>query len=180
MRTRNTVRAIAGLTLLGTLAGMSGCFIAPGLKPGGAQRSNDEFTYLSTPWEPLSVTLYDRREQMPLWTVDVPIGSKVSIRFYADRNTSGTVNRPDIMRWEIFDETRRNARLSNAMAVPGADSRLLQVSLRESTPEFPEELPPAPELVDPDRTWVPVQPRRYRGVPVNDPARDGAYYRGGN
>lgn len=178
MRTRNTVRAIATLTVLGALAAASGCALAPGLKPGGPQRSNDEFTYVSTPWEPLTVTLYDRREQMPLWTVDVPIGSKVSIRFYENRKSSGTAMRPDIMRWEIFDQSRRNARLSNAMAVPGAESRMLQVSLRDETPELPEELPPEPELVDPNRTWVPVQPRRYRGVPVNDPSRQGSYYRG--
>jgi len=108
--------------------------------------------------------------------VDVPIGSKVSIRFYQNRETSGSVNRPDLMRWEIFDQKRRNTRLTNAMAVPGAESRLLQVTLREDVPEYPDPLPPAPELTDPNRTWVPVQPKRYRGVPVSEPA-GGAYYR---
>lgn len=176
MRTRKLAMTTTGALLLGSMTGLGGCALAPGLTPGGPQRSIDEFTYVSTPWEPLTVTLYDRREDTPLWTVDVPIGQKVSIRFYENRETSGTAMRPDIMRWEIFDQTKRRARLTSAMAVPPADSRLLQVSLRQNTPEFPEELPPAPELVDPNRTWVPVQPRRFRGVPVNDPA-SGAYYR---
>ena len=178
MRTRNLVNVTGAALLLGAGLGMGGCAIVPGLSPGGPQRSIDEFTYVSTPWEPLTVTLLDRRDDMPLWTVDVPIGSKVSIRFYENRETSGTAMRPDLMRWEIFDETKRSARLSNAMAVPGAESRLLKVTLRDSTPELPEERPDAPELVDPDRTWVPVQPRRFRGVPVGEPGREGAYYRG--
>ena len=138
MRTRNLKSVVAGAALLGAMGGMQGCSLFPGLKPGGAQRSNDEYTYVSTPWEPLTVTLFDRREDMPLWTVDVPVGSKVSIRFYANRETSGTATRPDIMRWEIFDEDRNRARLSNAMAVPGAESRLLQVSLRDEVPAMPD------------------------------------------
>lgn len=177
MRTRNLKAVVAGGFLLGSLAGLSGCSLFPGLKPGGSQRSSDEFTYVSTPWEPLTVTLYDRREDMPLWTVDVPVGSKVSIRFYANRETSGAVTRPDIMRWEIFDEDRNRSRLSNAMAVPGAESRLLQVSLRDELPEMPTELPDRPGLNDPDKMWTPVEPKRYRGVPVNDPSRGGTYYR---
>lgn len=178
MRTRRLANVMAGALLLTAAAGLTGCAIAPGLTPGGPQRSIDEFTYVSTPWEPLTVTLLDRREDMPLWTVDVPIGSKVSIRFYENRDTSGTAMRPDLMRWEIFDESRRRARLSNAMAVPGAESRLLKVTLRDSTPEYPEEKPDAPELVDPNRNWVPVQPRRFRGVPISEPGREGTYYRG--
>lgn len=178
MRTGLMGKIVTGATLLGAMAGISGmgaCSVIPGLKPGGPQRTIDEFTYISTPWEPLSVTLYDRREDTPLWTVDVPIGSKVSIRFYENRETSGSVLRPDIMRWEIFDQSIRNTRLTNAMSVPPADSRLLQVTLREETPQFPDELPEPTELVDPDRTWVPVQPRRFRGVPVE--GTSGTYYR---
>ncbi len=178
MRTGLTGKIVTGAALLGAIVGISGmgaCSVIPGLTPGGPQRSIDEFTYISTPWEPLSVTLYDRREDTPLWTVDVPIGSKVSIRFYENRDTSGSVLRPDIMRWEIFDQSIRNTRLTNAMAVPPADSRLLQVNLREDVPLFPDELPDAPELVDPNRTWVPVQPRRFRGVPLE--GTSGTYYR---
>jgi hypothetical protein len=179
MRTRKLVRMVSVLALAGGFVGLGGCALAPGFKPGGPQRSSDEFTYQSTPWEPLTVTLLDRREEMPLWTVDVPIGSKVSLRFYTDRETSGTAMRPDIMRWEIYDDDKSRTRLTNAMAVPGAESRLLLVTLRDETPELPEEAPPPlPDLADPNRTWVPVQPRTFRGVPVQQPPQpDGAYYR---
>lgn len=176
MQTRNLVSRVCATALLGSLVLGGGCALAPGFKPGGAQRSNDEYTYMSTPWEPLTVTLFDRRVQTPLWTVDVPVGSKVAIRFYANKEDSGTALLPDMMRWEIFDAEKDRARLTSAMAVPGADSRLLKVSLRDEVPEMPVEDPAAPEFTDPDRDWLPVQPRRYRGVPV-DGGRDGAYYR---
>ena len=31
------------------------------------------------------------------------------------------------------------------------------------------------EFNDPDRQWVPVEPRRYRGVPLDQNARQGSY-----
>ncbi|MFK7883376.1 MAG: hypothetical protein AB8F26_04220 [Phycisphaerales bacterium] len=166
-------RGIAGVLAVGCVLVMSGCLFA-GLKPGGAMRSADEFTYVSTPWEPLTVTLYDRRDDTPLWTVDVPIGSKVSVRFYADKETSGSVRMPDIMRWEIFDQSKSFSRLSNAMSVPGAESRLLRVSLREDLPNYPDDEPGEIELRDSDREWAPIQPKNFRGVSTGD---SGNYYR---
>lgn len=170
---RGTKRVIGVALALLTLGSLSGC-----LTPGGAMRSADEFTYVSTPWEPLSITLYDRRDSTPLWTVDVPIGSKVSVRFYPDKDTSGSVRMPDIMRWEIFDEEKSLRRLTNAMAVPGAGSRLLKVSLRDDAPAFPDEEPTdenGEPLRDRDREWAPVKPRNFRGVSSGDGS--GNYYR---
>jgi hypothetical protein len=151
-----------------------GCFLTPGLKPGGAQRTNDEYTYVSTPWEPLTVTLYDRRDDTPLWTVDVPVGSKVSVRFYRDKKTSGTARMPDMMKWEIYDESKSYRRLTSSMAVPGADSRLLKVSLRDEVPVYPDEEPGEMEYGQ-ERDWAPVQPRTFRGVPTQNSG--GNYYR---
>ena len=121
------------------------------------------------------MTLYDRRDDTPLWTVDVPVGSKVSIRFYADKETSGTARMPDMMKWEIFDESKTYQRLTSSMSVPGAESRLLQVSLRDEVPQFPDEEPGEMEPGSPDRDWAPVKPRTFRGVSTQEPG--GAYYR---
>lgn len=173
MPARGTGRVIGVVLALLALGSMGGC-----LTPGGAQRSNDEFTYVSTPWEPLTVTLYDRRDDTPLWTVDVPIGSKVSVRFYADKDTSGSNRMPDVMRWEIFDESRKLHRLTNAMAVPGAESRLLRVSLREDVPNYPDDEATDENgvpLRDRDREWAPVKPRNFRGVSGGNTG--GNYYR---
>lgn len=162
MPVRGTGRVLGVASALLTVCLLAGC-----LKPGGSMRSNDEFTYVSTPWEPLTVTLYDRRDNTPLWTVDVPVGSKVSVRFYPDKETSGSARMPDIMRWDIFDEGKSLRRLTNAMSVPGASSRLLRVSLREDVPQYPEEIPTdenGTPLRDRDREWAPVKPRTFRGV----------------
>lgn len=168
-------RLAAGVLALGAVLVMSGCLFT-GLKPGGSMRSGDEFTYVSTPWEPLTVTLYDRRDNTPLWTVDVPVGSKVSVRFYADKETSGSVRMPDIMRWDIYDDSKSYRRLSNAMSVPGPESRLLKVALREDVPTFPDEGPGEIPGSDGsrDREWAPVKPRTFRGVSSGD---SGNYYR---
>ena len=178
--TRTAPAAILfGCLALLVMTSMTGCFkelVTNG--PGGSLRSTDSFTYISTPFEPLTVTLYDQRDHEPLWTVDVPVGQKVTIRFQKNKAKEGTTRRPDIMQWEIYDQTKRRANLSNTMAVPPANSRLLKVSLRDSV-EYPAEEMDDLELDDPNKEWVPVEPRRFRGVPVDNTARTGAY-RSGN
>ncbi len=173
--TRNTrILMTAALAITATLA-MTGCFKSLySNTPGGNMRSTDSFTYISTPFEPLTVTLYDHRDDEPLWTVDVPIGQKVTIRFLENRAKDGTTRRPDIMQWAIYDQTKRRASLENTMAVPGPDARLLKVSIRDGI-EYPEEKTKPQQFPDPDRQWVPIEPRRFRGVPLDDNARSGSY-----
>ncbi|MCA9303126.1 MAG: hypothetical protein KC996_03285 [Phycisphaerales bacterium] len=180
MRTPRPNRALTRvLTLGGALLGaaaLNGCVMKNLVtnSPSGQMRSRDAFTYQSTPFEPLSVTLYDNRDKEPLWTVDVPVGKKVTIRFLENRSEGATARRPDIMQWEIYDDTMRRSSLSSTMAVPGAESRLLKVTLRDG-PEYPVELEPAPSFPDPARQWDPVQQRKFRGVST-DQTRSGTYY----
>lgn len=180
MRTPRLNRACARLLLIsGALLGastLSGCMMKNLVynTPGGGLRSSDSFTYQSTPFEPLSVTLYDNRDKEPLWTVDVPVGKKVTIRFHANRSEDATARRPDIMLWEIYDDTMRRSSLTSTMAVPGAESRMLKVTLRDG-PEYPVELEPLPDYPDPARQWDPVEQRKFRGVNT-DQTRSGTYY----
>lgn len=174
-----TIARTPALTTLGVMAllililPLGGCFYAKqafSKTPGGNMNSDDSYTYVSTPYEPLTVTLYDNRDNEPLWTVDVPIGSKVSLRFLENKAKEGTTRRPDIMQWVIYDDSRRTARYDNTMAVPPARSRLMRVSLRQG-PEFPEELPEEQTFPNPDEEWLPVEPRNYRGgANSNDPS----------
>lgn len=171
--TANRCTLIA-LTLLSTLA-LGGCFKQlVSNEPGGNMRSTDSFTYISTPFEPLTVTLYDFRDSEPLWTVDVPIGSKVTVRFLENQAKEGTTRRPDIMQWAIYDKDKRRTDLENKMAVPGSDARMLKVSIRDGV-EYPDEEIEPVEFEDPSREWVPVEPRRFRGVPLDQNARQGSY-----
>jgi len=153
---------LASLSLV--LSCVPGCFYIKQLtkrSPGGNTTSDDTYTYVSTPYEPLTVTLYDTRDQEPLWTVDVPIDSKVTIRFRENKIREGTPRRPDIMDWVIYDQEDRWERLENSMAVPPAWARLLRVSLRNG-PEYPKEPIEAQSFPDPKDTWVPVERETYR------------------
>lgn len=172
-KARSTTLALAAAILVSAM--LTGCVKQlVSNTPGGSHRSSDSYTYISTPFEPLTVTLYDQRDHEPLWTVDVPIGQKVTVRFLSNKAEEGTTRRPDIMQWEIYDQTKRRSSLSNTMAVPGADSRLLKVAIR-STVEYPDEELDDVEFEDPSKEWIPVEPRRFRGVPVNNTARTGSY-----
>ena len=150
---------------------LGGCFYARqsfSKNPGGNMRQDDSYTYVSTAYEPLTVTLYDNRDNEPIWTVDVPIGSKVSLRFRENKVKEGTARRPDIMEWVIFDQNKRTARYENMMAVPSAESRMMRVSLRNG-PEFPEERIEDQTFPDPDHEWLPVEERKYRNT-YDDPS----------
>jgi hypothetical protein len=171
-------RTLMTLTLIGgTLATslLGGCVKQLfSNSPGGNLSSDDSYTYISTPFEPLTVTLYDYRDNEPLWTVDVPVGQKVTLRFLKNNAKEGTNRRPDIMQWAIYDKDKRRADLNNKMAVPSADSRMLKVSIRDGI-DYPAEDPDPIEFNDPNRDWVPVEPRRFRGVPLDQNARQGSY-----
>ncbi len=181
MRTQRPIRALTKpLAIAVALSApmlMSGCFKNLVYNsPGGQMRSTDAFTYVSTPFEPLSVTLYDNRDKEPLWTVDVPVGKKVTIRFLANKSKDSTARRPDIMQWEIYDGKNRRSNLNSTMAVPGADARLLKVTLRDG-PEYPAEIEDLPEFPDPNRQWDPVDQRKFRGVSTGQSgSRSGSYY----
>lgn len=171
-RTLLALTLIVGLLAMATLGGCIKQLLNN--TPGGNMRSDDSFTYISTPFEPLTVTLYDYRDNEPLWTIDVPVGQKVTVRFLENQAKQGTTRRPDIMQWAIYDKDKRRADLTNKMAVPSADARLLKVALRDDI-EYPAEDPEPVEFEDRDRNWVPVEPRRYRGVPLDQNARQGSY-----
>jgi hypothetical protein len=163
--------ALAVLAVLLILP-MTGCFYAGqalSKTPGGNMYSDDSYTYISTPYEPLTVTLYDNRDNEPIWTVDVPIGSKVSLRFRKNKVKEGTARRPDIMEWVIYDQKKRTARYENTMAVPSPESRMMRVSLRNG-PEFPEEAPEEQIFPNPDHEWLPVEPKEYRTGANNNPS----------
>jgi hypothetical protein len=108
------------------------------MRPSGKMRSLDEFTYVSTPYQPITITLIDTRDNQEFWSTDVPIGKKLTIRFYKNKG-EGSAYAPDIMRWSIYDQKTHSTRLRNQITVPPADSRRIDYTLREG-PEYPQEI----------------------------------------
>ncbi len=101
------------------LALFSGCAYHD---PGGSGASYDEHTYISTPDSPKSIAVVDWTTNTTLWSIDLPIGKQVTIRFYEDHDPKNT-ERPDLMRWEIFEAGNLYGLLHNSMPVPDAGHR---------------------------------------------------------
>lgn len=132
--------AAAVLSASGLLAGVSGCRLQ---NPGGRLQSEDEHTFPSTAHEPVTVKLIDTRDQQELWSMDVPVGQWLTIRFYNDRVDNPT--KPDVMRWAVRDANSGDTRLLNQIPVPDRYSRRIVTELRAG-PEYPPQSS-APDLL---------------------------------
>lgn len=120
--------AILGAALLSALLG------ACAYRPGGAMVSDDRFTYVSTPYEPKTITLVDTRTSEVLWTMEIPVGERVTVQFYKDKS-KGYADYPDVMRWEVQKADAWDMVLRSQISVPDRWSRRLDMKLREP-PEF--------------------------------------------
>lgn len=102
----------------------------------GMNASRDRFDYESHPLMPATVTILDTRTGEAVWSMDVPVGQKLAIRFYDDReadDASGTL--PALMRWQVVDLDDSADSLKNEVAVPLVTSRKINYELREG-PEY--------------------------------------------
>jgi hypothetical protein len=124
----NALRPLACVALL-ALTAMAGCWM-PGYRPGGPQATRDLYTFESTTDFPQSIQLIDTASGEVIWSVNVPIGQQVVIRFYDDHDPRNE-ERPALMRWEMMNRGTRWGELDNAMPVPTYDRRLLEVYYRD-------------------------------------------------
>lgn len=132
----------AGMRLVGllTAAGLLGGCV--GYQPGGGLASEDEYTYLSEPWAPTTVTLVDTRTGQTHWTVEVPVGQQCVIRFLRGEEPDN-VPLPDTMRWQLMAAGKDSGELRNVVNVPPANARRVDVTLRRA-PEMPVKPEPEP------------------------------------
>ena len=121
-------RPAAILTSAAVLAALSACGI-PGNYPGGPLASEDRYCYVSTVDYPQTLTLVDVRSGEQIWSVDIPIGQQCVVRFFEDYKTDNP-QRPDLMRWQLQKAGKTFGDLDNAMPVPAADSRRVDVTFR--------------------------------------------------
>ena len=170
MLSRPTTLRLAALIAVIAPA-LGGCF---GHRPGGNMRSDDQFTYDSTSHLPVSVALVDSRTDAPLWEVDVPVGQRLVVQFSPDRAEQSSLDTPDLMRWEVYPIKSKTSFLRNAMPVPNAGSRRLDVTYRPA-PEFPRDDDAfATIAIVPSTTGTPEY------SPFRPGGRQGTYYRTSN
>lgn len=135
MRHSAKIVGVAVCAALGLAGGLAGCnrFVE-----GGAGVSYDTHTYVSTSEQPKTVSLIDTRTDEVMWTVEVPVGRKLVVRFvnnYYPQNRSF----PDQMRWDLIDPDAVYGGLANEMPVP--TSRRLQMELRTPGEFAPNDRP---------------------------------------
>ena len=130
------------MPVLGLAVAMGGCY-----SEGGTGAADDQYVYVSTSWQPKTVTLKDTRTGQDFWSVDVPVGKQLVVKFVPNGGTKDGFT-PDLMKWSIMKADSEFGRTDNALAVPPASVRRLDFTLRP-TPELPDGMspnkkPPAP------------------------------------
>ncbi len=127
---------IASAAALSGVGGLGGCHT-----PGGIAYSADRYTYVSTEWQPYTISLVDTTTGETVWTVDVPVGKQL---FMAFRTGSGPNEfRPDMLDWQIEEAGRLFGTPRNQIPSPGRNTRRVEVELRP-VPERPTNVPPPP------------------------------------
>lgn len=126
-RTRAIVGAMIGV---GACVSLAGCYTE-----GGLGYSDDNYTYVSRPYQPWVITLKDLRTNQDFWTVEVPVGKQLVLQFRKDQGTKDSYT-PDLMEWGLMEPGTQTARLGNSLPVPPANARRLDPIIR-TTPELP-------------------------------------------
>ncbi len=130
--TAPTLARASALCLTLALIPISGCFYAE----GGTLTSLDQYTYVSRSYAPKTMTLRNTSTGEVLWSVDIPVGQQLTVKFVKGRNKKNDPSMPDVLEWRIMAAGKRFGRLSNKMPIPMASSRLMEMTIRP-TPELP-------------------------------------------
>lgn len=142
-------RRLGALLLCGAFLTVGGgCYFE-----GGPMASADRFTYVSSSWQPKTVSLIDTRLGETIWSVDVPVGQKLVIDFNSAPSSEleQDPSRPDILQWDLMPPDQYFGSLRNKVRVPGPGARRVEMTLRPA-PELP------PEMASQQSEAVPAEP----------------------
>ncbi len=162
---RPATRSNALLAVLLTAAFVGagiGCGVAyrPYFDPGGSGAAIDEYTYVSEPYTPQTITVVDTRTGEAVFAMDVPVGQQLVINF-DDKRIQSEEWMSGVMRWRLMPAGHMYGRLTNRISVPPPSSRRVDVTLR-AYPEFPPGGKPTPAEARPSgpasTTQTPVPP----------------------
>jgi hypothetical protein len=148
------------LPALGLVAGVTIAVVATGChRPQGALMSytGESYTYFSYQTLPKTVRVRDVRTGEIVFAMDIPTGKQLTIQFKPG-DGDDSVHRPDLLLYQVMDMGKTTGKLRNAMSVPGASTRLIEVDVREGV-EFVQASPDrefrTDELQDRPDWWTP-------------------------
>lgn len=151
MKTRSIIAVCAGLFACGFVAG---CHSPKG---GAMPASFGSSTYYSTETQPKTISMIDLRTEEVFFEIDIPPGKQLTFDFVSGRGDD-PIYTPDLMRYQVFDLGTQTGRLRNAMSVPNAASRRIDVRIRRGV-EYAEAPPERPlrtdEVSDRPDWWTP-------------------------
>jgi hypothetical protein len=110
--------------LAATAVGVGGCH-REGPWPGA---SLDEFTYISRPWEPKTITVVDTRTNESVWSVDIPVGQELVVGF--SKGTGPNEYTPDEIVWGLMPAGQQFGQRHNRMPCPPSSARRLDMAIR--------------------------------------------------
>lgn len=154
-------RALAAAAIVGSAVAVVGCY-SPG---GGAMPSSTSaLTYVSTERSLKTVKLVDIRNNEEFFSMDIPPDRQLVITFDEGMGDN-TQMTPDLMRYEVMPQGQSMGTLHNAMTVPNAASRRIDVYVSQG-PEYAK--PPVDQQLRTDQAanrpdwWTP------KGGPMPD------------
>lgn len=131
-------RLLASLLVIAALGSTAGCW-----RPGGRGMSVDAYTYISTAFEPKTVSVIDTRTGQTIWSYDVPVGRQLDIEFF-ENDEHKDANLPDIIKWrETYAGNTLGTLSGQSVAMPPASARRIDLKLRPA-PEYPAPKPVGP------------------------------------
>jgi len=154
----------------GALLALSGCY-----RPSGGYLFNytgAPHTYISTESLQKSIDIVDTRDESIVFTIDIPPGQELVIDF-DEGDGDDPVQRPDLMRYQIFPAGTQSGSLRNAMTVPAAAARRVDVRVHQG-PAYAvaptERSLRTDEMADRPAWWTP------EGGPMPDSAHSRSNY----
>lgn len=113
------------MTLLAGSA-LTGCFSYNARGPWYS--GNAPLTFESTAFKPKTLSLIDTRTGETIWSVDVPVGKELVVKFREGVNEGELM--ADLMEWGILDSGARRGELESSIPAPPRDYRRLDMTIR--------------------------------------------------
>jgi hypothetical protein len=131
-----------------TVVSLVACSVCGCYSPDGAfmPSTGRGFTYISTPTQPVTVTLIDTRTNESFYKMDIPAGQQLTFRFSDGTTTNDSAKaKPVTMSWGMWAAGDQVGSLRNQMTAPPASCRRIDITYRTA----PEDPPPDPTLLLP-------------------------------
>lgn len=148
MYSRPALIAVASIVLFAP-----GCYTS---SPQLWETSVENYTWVSTPARPVTITLVDTRDDSEFFKMEIPVGQQLSIHF-DDGSGDDKVKMSAKMTWELLESPSAIASLSNSLNAPPMFARRIDYAVRP-VGEYAPDAAHAAMRVEPDPTPAYVTP----------------------